>query len=146
MSIPSRSRYRACRRPQTFDTELALPEGIEAVDPCRSTSPSTFRPVTESRSYTVGLQVAGAEPGLTYAPNVASVLLSVAGNPAALDTLSAESTLAQLDVTGLQPGTYDVPVTADLPSGVTLVAASPPTVSVTVTAAAAPSPATSPAP
>jgi YbbR domain-containing protein len=74
------------------------------------------------------------------------VLLSVAGNPAALDTLSAESTLAQLDVTGLQPGTYDVPVTADLPSGVTLVAASPPTVSVTVTAAAAPSPATSPAP
>ena len=49
-------------------------------------------------------------------------------------------------MTGLEPGTYDVPVTAELPSGVTLVAASPPTVSVTVTAAAAPSPATSPAP
>ena len=106
----------------------------------------SFRPITESRSYTVGLQVAGAEAGLTYAPNASSVLLSVAGNPAALDTLSAETTLAQLDVTGLEPGTYDVPVTAELPSGVTLVAASPPTVSVTVTAAAAPSPATSPAP
>jgi YbbR domain-containing protein len=131
---------------QTFDTELALPEGIEAVDPVPVRVTVTFRPVTESRSYTVGLQVAGAESGLTYAPNVSSVLLSVAGNPAALDTLSAESTLAQLDVTGLQPGTYDVAVTADLPSGVTLVAASPPTVSVTVTAAAAPSPATSPTP
>ena len=72
------------------------------------------------------------------------MLLSVAGNPAALDAVSAETTLAQLDVTGLEPGTYDVPVTAELPSGVTLVA-TPPTVSVTVTVAAAPSPATSPA-
>jgi YbbR domain-containing protein len=131
---------------QTFDTELALPEGIEAVDAVPVRVTVTFRPITESRSYTVGLQVAGAEPGLTYTPNASSVLLSVAGNPAALDTLSAESTLAQLDVTGLEPGTYDVPVTAELPSGVTLVAASPPTVSVTVSAAAAPTPATSAAP
>ena len=46
--------------------------------------------------------------------------------------------LEELDVTGIEPGTYDVPVTAELPSGVTLVAASPETVSVTVSAAAAP--------
>jgi YbbR domain-containing protein len=131
---------------ETFDTELALPEGIEAVDSVPVQITVSFRPVTESRSYTVGLQVAGAEPGLTYTPNASSVLLSVAGNPAALDTLSAESTLAQLDVAGLEPGTYDVPVTAELPAGVTLVAVSPPTVSVTVTAAVVPSPATSPAP
>jgi YbbR domain-containing protein len=131
---------------QTFETELALPAGIEAVDPLPIRVTVSFRPITESRSYTVGLQVAGADPGLAYVPNASFVLLSVAGNPAALDTLSPETTLAQLDVTGLEPGTYDVPVTAELPSGVTLVAASPPTVSVTVTAAAAPSPATSPAP
>jgi YbbR domain-containing protein len=131
---------------QTFETELALPEGIEAVDPVPIRVTVSFRPITESRSYMVGLQVVGVEPGLSYAPNTSSVLLSVAGNPAALDTLSAETTLAQLDVAGLEPGTYDVPVTAELPSGVTLVAASPPTVSVTITAAIAPSPATSPAP
>jgi YbbR domain-containing protein len=131
---------------QTFETELVLPDGIEAVDPVPVRVTVSFRPITESRSYTVGLQVVGAEAGLTYAPNASSVLLSVAGNPAALDTLSAETTLAQLDVTGLEPGTYDVPVTAELTSGVTLVAASPPTVSVTVTAAVAPSPATSPGP
>ena len=119
---------------QTFETGLALPEGIEAVDPVPVRVTVSFRPITESRSYTVGVQVAGAEPGLAYAPNASSVLLSVAGNPAALDAVSAETTLAQLDVTGLEPGTYDVPVTAELPSGVTLVAASPPTVSVTVTA------------
>jgi YbbR domain-containing protein len=131
---------------QTFETELVLPDGIEAVDPVPVQVTVSFRPITESRSYTVGLQAVGVGPGLSYAPNASSVLLSVAGNPAALDTLTAESTLAQLDVAGLEPGTYDVPVTAELPSGVTLVAASPPTVSVTVTAAAAPSPATSPAP
>jgi YbbR domain-containing protein len=131
---------------QTFETELALPEGIEAVDPVPVRVTVSYRPITESRSYTVGLQVVGAEPARTYVPNASSVLLAVAGNPAALDTLSAASTLAQLDVAGLEPGTYDVPVTAELPSGVTLVAASPPTVSVTVSAAAAPSPATSPAP
>jgi YbbR domain-containing protein len=123
---------------QTFETELALPGGIEAVDPAPIQVTVSFRPVTESRSYSVGLQLLGTAPGLVYTPSASSVLLSVAGNPAALDELSSGTTLAQLDVTGLEPGTYDVPVTADLPSGVTLVAASPETVSVTVNAAAAP--------
>jgi YbbR domain-containing protein len=131
---------------QTFETELALPEGIEAVDAGPVRVIVTFRPVTESRSYSVGLQLVGTEAGLVYEPSTSSVLLSVGGNPAALDALSTGTTLAQLDVTGLEPGTYDVPVTAELPSGVTLVAASPPTVSVTVSAAAAASPATSPTP
>jgi YbbR domain-containing protein len=127
---------------ETFDTQLALPDGIEAVDagPIRITV--SFRPVTESRSYSVGLQFVGTAPGLAYTASTPSVLLSVGGNPAALDAMSGGETLARLDVTGLEPGTYDVPVTADLPSGVTLVAASPETVSVTVAAAA---PAASPA-
>jgi YbbR domain-containing protein len=131
---------------QTFETDLALPDGIEAVDagPIRVTV--TFRPVTESRSYSVGLQLVGAEAGLVYTPATTSVLLSVAGNPAALDALSSGTTLARLDVTGLEPGTYDVPVTAELPSDVTLVAASPTAVSVTVSVAPAPSPASSVAP
>jgi YbbR domain-containing protein len=131
---------------QTFETELALPDGIEAVDVGSIRVTVTFRAVTESRSYSVGLQLIGTEPGLAYTPATTSVLLSVAGNPAALDALSTGTTLAQLDVTGLEPGTYDVPVTAELPSDVTLVAASPAAVSVTVSAAPAPSPASSVAP
>ena len=123
---------------QTFETALALPEGIEAVDAGPIQVTVSFRPVTESRSYSVGLQLVGTAPGLAYTPSTPSVLLSVGGNPAALDAVSPSTTLAQLDVTGLEPGTYDVPVTAELPSGVTLVAASPETVSVTVSAAAAP--------
>ena len=50
--------------------------------------------------------------------------------------MASGTTLARVDVTGLEPGTYDVPVTAQLPEGVTLVAASPATVSVTINAAA----------
>ena len=127
---------------QTFETALALPEGIEAVDAGPIQVTVSFRPVTESRSYSVGLQLVGTAPGLVYTPSTSSVLLSVGGNPAALDAVSTSTTLAQLDVTGLEPGTYDVPVTAELPSGVTLVAASPETVSVTVSAAAPASPVT----
>jgi YbbR domain-containing protein len=121
---------------QTFETALALPEDVEAVDAGPIQVTVSFTPVTESRSYSVGLQLVGTQPGLVYAASTSSVLLSVGGNPAALDGLSPSTTLARLDVTGLEPGTYDVPVTAQLPDGVTLVAASPATVSVTITAAA----------
>jgi len=122
---------------RTFETQLALPDGIEAVDDGPIQVTVSFRPVTESRSYTVGLELVGTAPGLAYAPSTPSVLLSVGGNPAALDAMASGTTLARLDVTGLEPGTYDVPVTAELPEGVTLVAASPATVSVTITAAPA---------
>jgi YbbR domain-containing protein len=121
---------------RTFETQLALPDGIEAVDSGPIQVTVSFRPVTQSRSYTVGLELVGTAPGLAYAPSTSSVLLSVGGSPAALDAMASGTTLARLDVTGLEPGTYDVPVTADLPEGVTLVAASPATVSVTITAAA----------
>lgn len=121
---------------RTFETQLALPEGIEAVDAGPIQVTVSFRPVTESRSYTVGLELVGTAPGLAYAPSTSSVLLSVGGSPGALDAMASGTTLAQLDVTGLEPGTYDVPVTAQLPEGVTLVAASPATVSVTITVAA----------
>ena len=38
-----------------------------------------------------------------------------------------------LDVAGLKAGVHDVPVTANLPAGTTLVAVSPATVKVTIT-------------
>jgi hypothetical protein len=52
-------------------------------------------------------------------------------------------------VTGLKPGVHDVPVTANLPAGTTLVAASPPKVTVTIaeaTPSASPAGSTAPAP
>ena len=47
-------------------------------------------------------------------------------------------------MTGLKAGVHDVPVTANLPTGTTLVAADPATVKVTITQIAPASPATSP--
>ena len=51
-----------------------------------------------------------------------------------LDRLNGATLVVDLDVSGLKPGTTDVPVTIDLPPGLTLVSASPPKVAVTVTA------------
>jgi YbbR domain-containing protein len=135
--------------PTTVETDLALPDDIARVDDEPITVTVTFRPVTESRSFTAGLTATGEGTGLTYAFSVDRVLLVIAGSPPELDALAAaDGPVATVDVTGLLPGTYDVPVTATLPPGLTLVAASPPTVSVTIAAPVAPStsPSSSPAP
>jgi len=124
---------------ETFATDLTLPEDIARVTDEPITVTVTFRPVTESRSFTTGLALAGEGSGLIYAPAVDRVLLVIGGSPPDLDALAARGPVATLDVAGLEPGTYDVAVAADLPSGLTLVTASPQTVSVTVVAAAVPS-------
>jgi YbbR domain-containing protein len=101
-----------------------------------------LRPVTGTRTFSAGVKLLGARSDLTYAIPVESVLLTVGGTLADLDRLSASTLVAELDVAGLGPGTTDVPVTANLPAGTTLVAANPPSVKVTITA---PPPSASPA-
>jgi hypothetical protein len=54
-----------------------------------------------------------------------------------LDRLEGGTLVATLDVTDLVVGEHEVPVTADLPAGVTLVTATPPAVTVTITAPSA---------
>ncbi len=132
----------------TFDTDLALPDDLARVNDDQITVTITFRPVTESRNFTTGVDTVGERPGLTYEVAVDRVLLVIGGSPPDLDAFAAGDPVATLDVAGLDPGTYDVPVSTELASGLTLVAASPPTVSVTVAAVAVPStsPASSPAP
>ena len=60
------------------------------------------------------------------------VLVTVGGSTADLDRLSGATLVATLDVTGLTAGVHEVPVTANLPTGTTLVAADPAKVSVTI--------------
>jgi YbbR domain-containing protein len=119
----------------TFETELALPDGIEQIeqDPIRVTV--TFRAVTESRTYIAGLAAIGGPPNAQYAFSSDRVQLVVGGSPPDLDALTAaDGPVGTVDVTGLDPGTYDLEVSADLPAGLTLVAAIPSTVSVTISA------------
>lgn len=136
---------------------LDLPEGVAAlgVDQVRVTI--TIRPRTGTRTFEAGVLVVNGGPDLAYRPAIDRVLLTVGGTLEALDAVDPTKIAALVDVAGLGPGTTAVPVSARLPSGVSLVAASPPEVTVTVTpvtpvvtpaptAGPATSPATTPSP
>lgn len=106
----------------------------------------TFRPVTASRTFSAGLRLVGARPGLTYALSTDRILLTIGGSTGDLDRLSGATIVADLDVSALTSGTTsDVPVSVALPTGLTLVTSNPPsvTVEVGVPASGGPSPAPS---
>jgi YbbR domain-containing protein len=128
---------------ESVTVPLALPPGIVEVGDQPVTVTIEVNQVTATRTYTVGVHMVGARSDLTYAAAVNSVILTIGGSTAALDRLSGSSLVADLDVTGKEPGTYEVPVTANLPAGTTLVAASPASIKVTITGPAT-SPGTSP--
>jgi YbbR domain-containing protein len=130
---------------ETVEVGLALPKGVVAVGEDTITVTITLRPVTATRTYSAGLQLLGESSSLTYAVSVDRVLVTIGGSTADLDRLSASTLVVDLDVTGLKTGVYDVPVTANLPAGTTLVAASPAKVTVTIGNAAPPASASPPA-
>jgi YbbR domain-containing protein len=128
---------------ETFEVDLALPAGVVVLDRDTVSVRVTVRPVTSTRSFEVGLRLVGAESDLVYEPSVDRVLITVGGSVADLDRLTGATIVADLDVDGLGVGSHEVEVTADLPAGITLVASSPPTVTVVV---AAPEPSPTPSP
>jgi hypothetical protein len=89
--------------------------------------------VTATRNIDAGLDLIGETPGQRYELSADGVILTLGGSVADLDRLSGATIVGLLDVTDLEPGTSDVPVTVDLPAGVALVAASPDTITVTIT-------------
>jgi YbbR domain-containing protein len=100
--------------------------------------------VTGTRTFSAGLQLIGANAALQYTLSTDRVLVTIGGSTADLDRLSGAQLVVDLDVAGLKPGVHEVPVTANLPAGTTLVAASPATVTVTITELPPASPGTSP--
>ena len=134
---------------ETVQIGLALPTGVVAVGDDQVTVTIAIRPVTATRTFNAGLRLVGAANNLQYALSTDRVLVTIGGSTADLDRLSATTLVVDLDVTGLTSGAHDVPVTANLPTGTALVAASPPEVRVTISPAPSPSPvsgAASPAP
>ncbi len=124
----------------TMNVGLDLPSGLVPLGDGTVNVVVTLRPVTSTRTFETGLRLVGAHSDLTYKVPVDRVLITVGGSTADLDRLEGAHLVADLDVTALGPGTTDVPVTIEFPTGLTLVSASPPTVAVTITA-----PASSPA-
>jgi YbbR domain-containing protein len=122
---------------------LDLPTGILPVGTDTITVTVTLRPVTETRTFNAGVRLIGAGRGLSYTVDTDRILVTIGGSVADLDRLSGTALVVDLDVTGLQPGTRVVPVSLDLPTGATVVSASPATVTVTITA---PAPTPSPTP
>jgi YbbR domain-containing protein len=121
-------------------TKLALPTGVVAVNDTPIRVSIKIRPVTATRTFSAGLDLVGDSADLAYALSVDRVLLTIGGSTADLDRLSGATLVATLDVAGLKAGVHDVTVTANLPTGTTLVAADPATVKVTITDLASPSP------
>jgi YbbR domain-containing protein len=129
----------------TVEVGLALPTGVLPVGEVRVTVAITLRPVTATRTFNAGVRLIGTVRGFTYAIDSDRILVTIGGSVADLDRLSGGTLLVGLDVTGLPAGLEPVPVTLDLPTGVTLVSASPSSVGVTITAPSA-SPSPTPAP
>ena len=127
---------------EVVEVRLALPIGVVPVNDEPITVTIAIRPVLETRTFSAGLDIVGDTSAFAYGLPIDRVLITVGGSTADLDRLSGATVVATLDVTGLSAGVHDVPVTANLPTGTTLVAADPSTVPVTITAItpAAPSP------
>jgi YbbR domain-containing protein len=126
---------------QTVTVGLDLPTGVVPVGDDTVVVTIKLRPITETRTFSAGIRLVGAKPNLTYDVAVDSVLLTVGGSSADLDRMSGATLVVDVDVSTLTTGTADIPVTAVLPAGTTLVAASPEKVQVTVTGPASAPPA-----
>ncbi len=117
----------------TTSVRLALPTGIVPVGDDVVVVTIKLRPVTATRTFNAGIRLVGARSDLTYDVAVDHVLATIGGSVVELDRLSGSSLVVDIDVAGLTSGSTDLTVTANLPAGTTLVAASPAKVTVTVT-------------
>lgn len=124
----------------TLSSGLDLPTGVVPLGNATVQVVVTLRPVTGTRTFDAGLRLVGARSDLTYDVAVDHVLVTIGGSIADLDRLQGATLVLDLAVGGLTSGTTDVAVTADLSTGLTLVAVSPATVAVTVTGLPSPSP------
>jgi YbbR domain-containing protein len=125
---------------------LALPTGVDSISGDSVTVTITIQATAATRTFSAGIVLSGARDDRTYGLSTASVLVTVGGTVAALDSLDPRALAVIADVDGLAPGSHKVKLKISLPADVKLVATSPPDVTVVVTQNAPPSPSASPIP
>jgi YbbR domain-containing protein len=126
---------------------LALPDGVQALGTSTVKVTIRLRPVTGTRTFEAGIVLVGARPDRAYKLSTDRVVVTIGGSVADLDRLSGVTLVLSADVTGLDVGAHSVPVSANLATGLTLVAASPNPIEVTVSiGAASPAPSAAPSP
>ena len=111
---------------------LALPTGIVQIGDTKFDVTVTIRAVTGTRTFNAGIALSGARADRTYKLSTDSVLLTAGGSIADLDRLQAQTLEVAANVAGVATGTHEITLTADLPSGLTLVTISPPRITVVV--------------
>jgi YbbR domain-containing protein len=131
---------------QSSEVDLRLPDDISLADgePASVTVTAVVGPSVSSRTFVVGVVCSGATGGNACLPRLGELAITLSGAGNALSSLTAADLTPTVDVSGLEPGNYDLqPVLTGLPDGVELVAINPGTVPVTVEA---PEPTPTPAP
>jgi YbbR domain-containing protein len=115
------------------DVPLALPTGVASTVASNVHVHIVIRAITQSRNFTGGVSLVGGHADLAYLLPVDRVIVTISGTQADLDALSGTSILVTADVTSLTVGTHTVPLKVQLPTGLTVVATSPPNITVQVT-------------
>ncbi|MFL5679841.1 MAG: YbbR-like domain-containing protein [Chloroflexota bacterium] len=113
--------------------DLDLPTGVLPVKPTPVTVTVRLRQVTATRTFSAGIRLTGARSDRHYSISTDAVSVTIGGSIADLDRLQGQALLVDAPVAGLDSGKHDVKVTIDLPAGLALVTASPPSVVVTIT-------------
>jgi YbbR domain-containing protein len=131
------------RKEVSFD----LPDGVLPISADGATVSVSLRETTGTRNLEAGIALVGAQSDRTYQTSVDRVLVTLGGPIADLDRVEAATLVVTVDVTGLAPGAYDLPVAVALPTGLSLVGAAPDRVAITIgPTGPSPSPSGSPAP
>jgi YbbR domain-containing protein len=128
-------------RTSDLDTTVLfdLPQGINAVDPKQVQVHVFVRAVTESRTFNAGIVLTGQQADRTYDLSLGQVQVTIGGSPAFLDGLSGARVSVSANVAGLDVGVHQVTMSISLQAGLSVLAISPETVTVTVSPIAAPS-------
>jgi YbbR domain-containing protein len=134
---------------QSFEAALVLPPGTrvegEEGEPAVTVTASIV-PSVSSRTFVLGIVCQGAGANACL-PAIEQVSVTVSGPGGAVGALTAGQLTPIVDVSGLAPGTYSLPLAiGGLPDGVELLSISPGSVSVSVQAPVVETPAPSPTP
>jgi YbbR domain-containing protein len=121
-------------RTADFDVTVGfdLPAGVTAVTPTQVQVHVFLRAVTLSRTFGAGIVLTGARSDRTYALSVQGGQLTIGGSPVALDRLSGAALTLNANVTGLDIGVHQVTLTITVEAGLSVLAISPATVTVTI--------------
>jgi len=126
---------------------LVLPPGVQVIGPGTVEVTVRVRPRTATRTFQAGLILVGARSDRHYELSTDSVLVTITGSVADLDRLAATSFSLTVDVTGFDPGTHIVEVSANLTAGLSLQNVSPNPIEVSVSIVeASPEPTAGPSP